>query len=130
MTRPHSGNEEAVLKALLGSGKPLSAYAILDKVRKRGIRAPMQVYRALDNLQSSGLVHRIGGLSAFIACRRRERGHKPGFVICRRCGTVREFDDRRLGSLASRAAGEAFAVEEVSIEILGFCGPCRAPRRK
>jgi Fur family zinc uptake transcriptional regulator len=125
MTRPHSGNDDAVLKALLGSGKPLSAYAILDKVRRNGIRAPMQVYRALDKLQSSGLVHRIGTLSAFIACRRRERGHKPGFVICRRCGTVREFDDRKVDGIASRAAGEGFAVDEVSIEVLGFCRPCR-----
>ena len=120
-----SSNDSAVLKALRGSGKPLSAYAILDRVRKSGIRAPMQVYRALEHLQSSGLVHRIGALSAFIACREAEPGHKPGFVICRDCGTVKEFDDRKVDGIASRAAGGEFAVDEVSIEVLGSCGPCR-----
>ena len=130
MTRPVSVNDSAVLKALRGSPKPLSAYAILDRVRAKGIRAPMQVYRALEHLQSSGLVHRIGTLSAFIACRERERGHKPGFVICRDCGTVREFDDGRVDGIASSAAGGEFAVDEVSIEVLGFCGPCRGKPRK
>jgi Fur family zinc uptake transcriptional regulator len=129
MGRPVSTNDNAVLKALKSSGKPLSAYTILDRVRRSGIRAPMQVYRALDNLQNSGLVHRIGALSAFIACRDGERGHKPGFVICRRCGTVREFDDRRMKAIAMRAAGGQFAVEEVQVEVLGWCGPCRGRRR-
>ena len=76
-------------------------------------------------------MHRIGALSAFIACRAAGHGHKPGFVICRACGTVREFDDRKVDGIASRAAGGEFAVDEVSIEVLGFCGPCRGkPRRR
>ncbi len=130
MSRPVSGNDDKVLKALRKSERPLSAYAILDRVRASGIRAPMQVYRALEHLQSSGLVHRIGALSAFIACREGPHGYRPGFVICRDCGSVKEFDDRKVENIATRAAGGTFAIDEVSIEVLGFCGPCRnKPRR-
>ena len=43
---------------------------------------------------------------------------------------MREFDDRKLDGIATRAAGGEFAVEEVSVEVLGYCGQCRGkPRR-
>src|SRR5690606_5865135 len=58
-------NQELVLGALNGSGGRLSAYDILDRVRGKGIRAPLQVYRALDKLVERGLAHRLESLSAF-----------------------------------------------------------------
>ena len=118
-------NDSAVLKALRGSPKPLSAYDILERVRKSGIKAPMQVYRSLDRLSTLGFVHRIEALSAFVACREDQHGHKPGFVICRDCGMVKEFEDGRLDDIALHAAGDEFAIEEVSVEVLGICGECR-----
>ena len=44
---PHS---QKVLDLLGKSQKPLSAYEILDKLRKHGIKAPPTIYRALDTL--------------------------------------------------------------------------------
>jgi Fur family zinc uptake transcriptional regulator len=125
MAKQTSGYDKAVLRALKASTQPLSAYDILERVRNSGIRAPMQVYRSLDRLASFGFVHRIEALNAFIACSENAHGHKPGFIICRDCGMVKEFEDGRLNAIANHAAGKRFAVDEVSVEVLGHCGDCR-----
>jgi Fur family zinc uptake transcriptional regulator len=125
MTRQTTGYDKAVLRVLKASGQPLSAYDILERVRNSGIRAPMQVYRSLDRLASFGVVHRIEALNAFVACSEDSHGHKPGFVICRNCGMVKEFEDGRLNTIANHAAGKRFAIDEVSVEVLGHCGDCR-----
>jgi Fur family zinc uptake transcriptional regulator len=130
MTRQTSGYDRAVLRTLKASSQPLSAYDILERVRSSGIRAPMQVYRSLDRLASTGFVHRIEALNAFIACSEHAPGHRPGFVICRDCGAVKEFEDKRLKEIAHHAAGRRFAIENVSVEVLGQCGECRNPRER
>jgi Fur family zinc uptake transcriptional regulator len=120
-------NDRTVLGALGQSVKPLSAYDILDRARSAAMKAPVQVYRSLQKLESQGLVHRIEALNAFVACSDHEHGgHRPAFVICRDCGSVREFDDARLAALAEEAAGPDFAIDLVSLEVFGHCGPCRA----
>jgi Fur family zinc uptake transcriptional regulator len=128
MTKQTPGYDKAVLGALKTSDQPLSAYDILERVRNSGIRAPMQVYRSLERLESLGMVHRIEALNAFVACSETAHGHKPGFVICRDCGMVKEFEDGRLGDIVNHAAGKGFAVEEISVEVLGHCGDCRTPK--
>ena len=128
MAKQTSAYDRAVLGALRASDQPLSAYDILERVRKSGIKAPMQVYRSLDRLSSCGFVHRIEALNAFIACSEDAHGHKPGFVICRDCGTVKEFEDGRLDDIAHHAAGREFSVEAVSVEVIGHCGDCRGPK--
>ncbi len=128
MAKQNSAYDRAVLGALRASEQPLSAYDILERVRKSGIRAPMQVYRSLDRLAAIGFVHRIEALNAFVACREDQHGHKPGFVICRDCGMVKEFEDGRLDDIAHHAAGAEFAIEAVSVEVLGHCGECRDPK--
>jgi Fur family zinc uptake transcriptional regulator len=128
MTKQTSSYDKAVLRTLKASSQPLSAYDILERVRSSGIRAPMQVYRSLDRLAATGFVHRIEALNAFIACSEHEHGHRPGFVICRDCGTVKEFEDKRLKDIAHHAAGKRFAIESVSVEVLGHCGECQNTR--
>ena len=135
-----NNNEKTILSALGRSEKPLSAYDILDRARSDALKAPVQVYRALEKLSSRGLVHRIEALNAFVACSdcahpehdHRDRSHahaehRPGFVICRDCGAVREFEDERLAGIAGEAAGADFSVELVSLEVYGHCAACRAP---
>jgi Fur family transcriptional regulator, zinc uptake regulator len=65
-----------VLEALHKSGKPLSAYELLDKLHKFGIKAPPTVYRALETLVERGLVHRIESLGAFVACHDMHGDHR------------------------------------------------------
>ena len=119
-------NQSLVFETLSETGTPLSAYAILDNLRGQGLRAPVQVYRALDKLMEKGLVHRLETLNAYVACR---HGHRHGgstvFGICNACGEVSEFTDRGIGSnLAERAANEGFAVDNAIVELRGVCGSC------
>jgi len=120
-------NDERVLTTLKKSSRPMSAYDILDSVRTEALKAPVQVYRALQKLERRGLVHRVEALNAFVACSDRHEGlHRPGFVICRDCGTTREFKDARVAGIARKAAGEDFAIDSISLEIYGRCAPCEA----
>ena len=99
--RQLNDNDRSVLGALGDSSKPLSAYDILDRARSDTLKAPVQVYRALEKLEEKGLVHRIEALNAFVACADHEHpGHRPGFVICRDCRSVREFEDERVAQVA------------------------------
>ena len=45
-----SKNQQIVLSIIEKAKGPLKAYSILYNVQKRGIKAPLQVYRALDKL--------------------------------------------------------------------------------
>ena len=48
-------NQALVLKILTKASQPLGAYAILDKLRSHGFKAPLTVYRALEQLAGQGL---------------------------------------------------------------------------
>ena len=129
MTRQLTPNDETVLGALGRSARPLSAYDILNDTRSPSLKAPVQVYRSLQKLEERGLVHRIEALNAFIACSEHAHDHhRPGFVICRDCGAVREFDDERIQAVAANAAGPDFALDLVTLEVYGRCGACSAAR--
>lgn len=41
-------NQQAVWDTLSRAEAPLGAYALLDQLKGRNFRAPLQVYRALD----------------------------------------------------------------------------------
>ena len=125
-------NDRQVLSALGRAARPLSAYDILDRARCDTLRAPVQVYRSLQKLESRGFVHRIEALSAFVACADHAHehdhascNHRPGFVICRNCGSVREFEDACLTEIAEAAAGVDFAIDLVSLEVYGRCAACQ-----
>ncbi len=61
-------NQQLVLDRLAASPAALTAYDLLDQLRPAGLRAPVQVYRALETLGQRGLIHRIESLNAYVAC--------------------------------------------------------------
>jgi Fur family zinc uptake transcriptional regulator len=122
-------NQALVLGTLAHADAPLSAYDILDRLRGEGLRAPLQVYRALGKLTERGLAHRLESLNAFVCCAD-AACHRTGtiaFAICERCGKVEEFAEpaveQRLKGW-SKAAG--FAPRQVTIELRGVCSGCGA----
>jgi Fur family zinc uptake transcriptional regulator len=126
-------NQALVLDALRGvPGRALTAYDILSRLAPAGLRGPQTVYRALDGLQKSGLVHRIESLNAFTACAHAgdEAGHahhRPAFAVCRGCGAVRELDDPALAAVLGVVADRSgFAVQDRVIELVGACAACQA----
>ena len=62
-----SKNQQIVLNIIEKAKGPLKAYSILYNVQKRGIKAPLQVYRALEKLIEIGKIHKIESKNAFIA---------------------------------------------------------------
>jgi Fur family transcriptional regulator, zinc uptake regulator len=119
-----------VLELVWSSHQPIGAYAILEKLKRDGrSAAPPTAYRALEFLLACGLIHRIESLNAFIGCPEPGAEHPVQFLICRRCGTTAELDDRKVdAALAKSAAARGFAVERRVIELSGLCRGCRDGR--
>ena len=127
-----------VLRLVLESPQPIGAYALLDRLRgARTGAAPPTVYRALDFLQTQGLVHRVERLNAFIGCAGPEAHHHCGhghdhphqFLICGGCGAAQEICDDEVAAAVAKAAGAAgFVPERMTVEIEGFCANCVSSR--
>ncbi|MEQ8804355.1 MAG: Fur family transcriptional regulator [Rhodospirillales bacterium] len=120
-------NQQAVLTALKGADKPLTAYDVLGlpAIRKAGMKAPLTIYRALDKLIDRGLVHRIESLNAFVHCGHGPHDHATGFLICTDCGRTLEVHLEACEThLAGRARDQGFAVDDVRVEMTGRCPDC------
>ena len=118
-------NQALVLKILTKASQPLGAYAILDKLRSHGFKAPLTVYRALEQLAGQGLVHKIESLNSWTTCCGDHPANSPVFEICNDCGVVTEQFDRELvKSLNSMSERSGFIPDRSIIEIHGRCDDC------
>lgn len=122
-----SQNQKLVLNVLEKGTGAMSAYMILDELRDVGLRAPLQVYRALEKLILIGRVHRLESLNAFISCSHLscEKNSVPAFVICDKCDQVEEIcDDTVSLFLAGLEEKTKFKTSKSSIELHGVCDAC------
>ena len=96
-------NQQIVLDLVEKSSEPLKAYAILFNVQKKGIKAPLQVYRALDKLVEIGKIHKIESRNAFIACHNSscQVSKATAFSICEICEKVTEISSASLSKYLS-----------------------------
>ena len=120
-------NQSLVMDALSKSPAPMSAYHLLDHLRDEGLRAPLQVYRALDKLVELGRVHRLESISAFMACQDPDCVSHAAtvFMICEKCGKVSERSDGKITrDLNGLAKLDGFSVSKTNIELRGSCGKC------
>ena len=88
-----SKNQQIIFDLINKSPEPLKAYTILYNVQKKGIKAPLQVYRALDKLVEIGKIHKIESRNAFIACHNSscQVAKATAFSICEICEKVTEI---------------------------------------
>ena len=118
-------NQALVLKVLSNASQPLGAYAILDKLRRHGFKAPLTVYRALEQLAGQGLVHKIESLNSWTTCCGEHQANPPVFEICNDCGNVTEqFDRELIKNLNSMSERSGFIPDRSIIEIHGRCDDC------
>ena len=118
-------NQALVLNVLSNASQPLGAYAILDKLRSHGFKAPLTVYRALEQLAGQGLVHKIESLNSWTNCCGEHQANPPLFEICNDCGNVTEhFDQELLKNLISVSERSGFIPDRSIIEIHGRCDDC------
>jgi Fur family zinc uptake transcriptional regulator len=115
-----------VLALVWGQHKPIGAYELLELLRQDGRTAPPTVYRALDFLQQTGLVHRIATLNAYIGCAHPGKPHDGHFLICESCKSLAELDVTTITSaIEGIAADSGFEPRRQTVEILGLCPNCR-----
>lgn len=118
-------NQTLVLKVLTDASQPLGAYAILDELRRYGFKAPLTVYRALEQLAGEGLVHKLESLNSWTICCGEHHANPPVFEICNDCGNVTEhFDKELLKNLNSMSERSGFMPDRSIIEIHGRCDDC------
>lgn len=113
-----------VLELLVDAGGPVKAYDLLAALKPGGQAQPPTVYRALDFLTKSGLVHRVEALNAYTACLHgAEHGAAAELFICESCGKVEERHVHR----HCEDLPEGFAVDRSVIEHYGRCAQCAEP---
>ncbi len=123
-----SVNQKLVMDLLESQKRPLSAYMILDELRDVGIRAPLQVYRALAKLIGMGKVHLVESISAFIACSHMscEKLGVTAFVICDRCENIEEVSDQSISSfITDLAIKTKMKAAKSNIELHGLWNTCQ-----
>ena len=121
-------NQEIVLNLLENSGEPLKAYTILSDTRKKGIKAPTQVYRALDKLIEIGKVHKIESKNSYVACNISNctAMTSTSFLICEKCEKVTELEKENLKSFFGGISERLnFEYSDHNLEIFGFCSTCK-----
>ena len=121
-------NQEIVLNLLENSGEPLKAYSILSDTQKKGIKAPTQVYRALDKLIEIGKVHKIESKNSYVACNISNctAMASTSFLICEKCEKVTELEKENLKSFFGGISERLnFEYSDHNLEIFGFCNTCK-----
>ena len=121
-------NQQIVLDFIEKSSEPLKAYSILYSVKKQGIKAPLQVYRALDKLVEIGKIHKIESRNAFIACRNSACtiANATAFSICESCEDVKEISSSKLSKYLSNFQDkEGMKYNKYNLEFFGICKKCK-----
>jgi len=122
-----SKNQQIIFELIHKSPEPLKAYTILSNVQKKGIKAPPQVYRALDKLVEIGKIHKIESKNAFVACRNSycEISKATAFSICESCEIVDEISDVKLSKyLSSFNHKKGMKFKRFNLEFFGLCKKC------
>ena len=121
-------NQQIVLDLVEKSSEPLKAYSILFNVQKKGIKAPLQVYRALDKLLELGKIHKIESKNAFVACKNSncEITKATAFSICEKCEKVTEINNSKLTNYLSNFQDTTgMKYSKYNLEFFGLCKKCK-----
>jgi len=123
-----SKNQQLVFDIILKAKEPLKAYSILYNVQKKGIKAPQQIYRALDKLIQIGKIHKIESRNAFVACKNIncELSKATAFSICENCEQVEEIKDIKLSKyLTNYNDKTGMKYKKYNLEFYGICRKCK-----
>lgn len=118
-----------VIRALSRINGALTAYEIHAQIVSSGERVDVvTVYRVLQALLEAGLVHRLGVVDGYYACRAEGHHGSCEHLVCRECGCVEELPliPQVAKSLPGQAAEAGFTCETLRVEVLGVCAHCRA----
>ena len=123
-----SKNQQIVLDIIEKSREPLKAYSILFDVQKKGIKAPLQVYRALEKLIKLGKIHKVESKNAFVACKNSscEITKATAFSICETCEKITEISNAKLSKyLTNFEDNSGMKYKKYNLEFFGLCKKCK-----
>ena len=121
-------NQQIVLDLVEKSSEPLKAYSILFNVQKKGLIAPLQVYRALDKLVEIGKIHKVESRNAFVACKNSscQVSKATAFSICESCEKVTEINNSKLSKyLTNFEDNSGMKYNKYNLEFFGLCKKCK-----
>src|SRR5690625_3170623 len=118
-----------VLRVVLESAEPLSAYQIADQYRVMNngeSLSVMSVYRMLNFLRENELVHQLETTNQYVPCSHITYLHQhevPQFLICNNCRGVDEVGlrDEILQELKANIEQTGFAIADQQLELHGLC---------
>lgn len=117
-----------VIRTLSLSEIPMSAYRIHQEIIATGGKVDVvSVYRILQTLSELGLIHHIGIVDGYMACRLDEHHEEESeHVVCTECGKVTELTlpEIILSTTMSQLALLGFTAKQTRVEILGTCPNC------
>ncbi len=123
-----SKNQQIVFDIIEKSSEPVKAYSILSNVKKKGLKAPPQVYRALEKLIKLGKIHKVESKNAFVACKSSncEVSKATAFSICEICEKVTEIANNKLSNfLNSFEDKSGMKYKKYNLEFFGLCKKCK-----
>ncbi len=130
MARPSSLSKPAetlVLDVLRKSKEPQTAYDLLKKLKKSGIKHAPIIYRALEILMKSGAAHKIKELGAFVACDCHD-DHEHALsvlTICGDCNEVEELHDHSIIQQLEKLRNQGIRLQKHAvIELPVICNAC------
>lgn len=130
MARPSSLSapaSELALKVLRKASGPLTAYELLEKLKKAGINSAPIVYRALDVLIKQGAAHKIKELGAYVACDC-THSHQHALsvlTVCSGCHEVEELHNHSVIHQLENLRNSGVRLQEHAvIELPITCNAC------
>lgn len=119
-----------VLACLENSERAMTANEIFESIRSMGYAIDhVSVYRILSTLTAMDLIHHIGVVDGYWACRMEHpEPHDTEHLVCTKCGNIIELSFAPEFSKLSkmRAATAGFAPENIKIEVQGTCSKCQS----
>ena len=118
-----------VLKTLTESESPLNASQIHTAVVRDGGHIDMvSVYRVLAALAELEIIHHVGSVDGFTACRLNfDHDSLVAHLVCRGCGKAeeRQIEQATAHRVRIEASASGFTASEIRIEVMGDCAVCK-----
>ncbi|MFO7819109.1 MAG: transcriptional repressor [Halanaerobacter sp.] len=123
-----TNQRKKILDVLISHERHLLAQDIYEILKEKGSKVGLAtVYRTLDLLEEAGIVakRKFNGDSAYYEINRNTKNHHH--LICKSCGRVIEVNDLLQQNIEEKLCEEEdFAVEDLSVQIYGYCLECKS----
>ena len=119
---------EEIILILSQASQPLGAYSILEALRKKRPSAePPTVYRVLEFLEKSHIIHRLAHNNTFLICKTENHHGLTSIVFtCQNCKQSAEFFDKKIVHyLEQISKNKDLIMDNAVIEITGQCKQCK-----